>query len=485
MTVSDLPTDRRMAGTRLARLLGAWQHAGPAYTALADALRAAVLSGTLPLSTRLPGERELADALGISRTTATAAYGLLRDEGYLVSRRGSGTVTTLPTAPGARTPTPVPPGSDDSLADLSVAAPSAPSALHAAYLAALDALPRHLAGTGYSPLGLPVLRDALARWYTRRGAPTTPDQILVTTGAQQAIHLLVAAHAGPGDRVVVEQPTYPHAMDVVRAAGARPVPVPSGADGLDVDLLESTLRQVAPRLVYLIPDHRNPTGTSLDPAQREQVRALARRYRTTVVGDEVLRELTLDGPAPELYAGDGTAAHVVVTIGSASKSFWGGLRVGWVRAHPDLVGRLASVRAHVDIGTAPMEQLVVAELIERADDVLAARRRVLRERRDLLVGLLRDQLPAWDVPVPAGGLSLWVDLGAPVSSALAASAVRHGVRVVPGPAFGVDTALEDHLRLPFAEEPDVLRRGVLGLAAAWQDLGSATWEPVAPVRAVV
>ncbi|GCE75011.1 MocR-like transcription factor YczR [Cellulomonas biazotea] len=485
MSVSDLPTDRRVAGTRLARLLGAWQHGGPAYAALADALRATVLSGTLPLSTRLPGERELAEALGVSRTTATAAYGLLRDEGYLVSRRGSGTVTTLPSGPGARTQMPVPTGSDDTVADLSVAAPSAPSALHGAYLAALDALPRHLAGTGYAPLGLPVLRAAIARWYDERGTPTSPDQILVTTGAQEAIHLLVAAHAGPGDRVVVEQPTYPHAMDVVRAAGARPVPVPCGPDGLDVDLLESTIRQVAPRVVYLIPDHRNPTGTSLTPEQRARVRALARRHRTTIVGDEVLRELTIEGPAPESFAGDGTSSGLVVSIGSASKSFWGGLRVGWVRAHPDLVARLASLRTHVDIGTPPMEQLVVTELLAGAGDVLASRRQVLRERRDLLVGLLHEHLPTWDVPVPAGGLSLWVDLGAPVSSALAATSVRHGVRIVPGPAFGVDGGLEDHLRVPFAESPDVLRRGVQGLAAAWQDLGAATWEPVPTYRAVV
>jgi DNA-binding transcriptional MocR family regulator len=261
--------------------------------------------------------------------------------------------------------------------------------------------------------------------------------------------------------------------------------VPCGPDGLDVDLLESTIRQVAPRVVYLIPDHRNPTGTSLTPEQRARVRALARRHRTTIVGDEVLRELTIDGPAPESFAGDGTSSGLVVSIGSASKSFWGGLRVGWVRAHPDLVARLASLRTHVDIGTPPMEQLVVTELLAGAGDVLASRRQVLRERRDLLVGLLHEHLPTWDVPVPAGGLSLWVDLGAPVSSALAATSVRHGVRIVPGPAFGVDGGLEHHLRVPFAESPDVLRRGVQGLAAAWQDLGAATWEPVPTYRAVV
>lgn len=471
MPSDDLPADRRISGLRLDAVLGAWQRPGPAYVALADALRAAILSGAVPLSTRLPSERELADAAGVSRTTTTATYDLLRDEGYLVSRRGSGTVTTLPSGPGARVSMAESVGHEPGVVDLAMAAPSAPSSLHGAYVAALDALPRHLSGTGYSPLGLPVLREAVARWYTDRGTPTSPDQVLITTGAQQAIHLLVTAHAGPGDRVVVEHPTYPHAIDVVRSVGARPVPVPSGGSGLDIDLLESTLRQVSPRLVYLIPNHRNPTGTSLDDEERAQVRALARRYRTTIVGDEVLTELTLDGPTPGSYAGDGTASAYVVSIGSASKSYWGGLRVGWVRAHPDLVARLASTRAHTDIGTAVLEQLVVAELLAQPGDVLSRRRTELRARRDLLVGLLLDQLPSWSFDVPVGGLSLWVDLGAPVSSALAAISTRHGVRVVPGTAFGVDGSFERNLRLPYTTSPDELRRAVAGLAAAWAGLG--------------
>ncbi|WP_456846245.1 MocR-like transcription factor YczR [Cellulomonas sp. P5_C6] len=471
MTTTELPADRRIGGHRLGTVLGAWQRPGPAYVALADALRAAILSGAVPLSTRLPSERELADATGVSRTTTTATYGLLRDEGYLVSRRGSGTVTTLPAGPGARSSMAGSVGDEPGIVDLAVAAPSAPSSLHGAYLAALEALPRHLTGTGYALLGVPVLREAIARWYTLRGTPTTPDQVLVTTGAQQAIHLLVASHVGPGDRAVVEHPTYPHAIDVVRSVGARPVPVPSGEEGLDIDLLESTLRQVAPRLVYLIPSHRNPTGTSMSDEDGARVRALARRYRTAIVGDEVLAELTMDGPAPGSFAGDGTAAAYVISIGSASKSYWGGLRVGWVRAHPDLVNRLATTRAHVDHGTAVLEQLVVAELLSQSEDLLTGRREALRDRRDLLVGLLLDQLPSWRFEVPAGGLSLWADLGAPVSSALAAISTRHGVRVVPGTAFGVDGSFERNLRLPFSTTAENLRRAVTGLAEAWAGLG--------------
>jgi len=484
VTIHDLPTDRRISGTRLRAVLGAWQRSGPQYVALADALRAAVLSGAIPLSTRLPSERELAEAVEVSRTTTTATYGLLRDEGYVVSRRGSGTVTTLPDGPGQSARF-VALGSTEDLVDLTIAAPSAPSCLHGAYLAALDSLPRHLESNGYASTGLPALREAIAAWYERRGTPTTPDQILVTTGAQQAIHLLTSAHAGPGDRVVVEHPTYPHAIEAVRATGARPVPVPSGLDGLDVDLLESTLRQSAPRMVYLIPDHRNPTGTSLSDDERERVRGLARRHRTLIVGDEVLTELTLDGPVPAPFAGDGSSSGHVVSIGSASKAFWGGLRVGWVRAHPDLVARLATTRGYMDIATALLEQLVVLQLLTTQDGTLDRRRAELRARRDLVVELVRDRLPEWDVPVPRGGLALWVDLGAPVSSALAALSPRHGVRIAPGPAFAVDGSFERNVRIPFSETPETLTRAVDGLAGAWASLGAVAPGPSQPSRMVV
>jgi len=466
-----LVSDRRIGGTGLAGVLGSWRRPGPAYAALADAVRRAILAGDLPLATRVPGERELAAALGVSRTTTSGAYGLLRDEGYLTSRQGSGTVTALPADRGTR---PALPGhrplAGEGVVDLTIAACPAPRELHAAARRAVDALPGH-AGHGYAPLGLDELREAVADRYTARGTPTTPDQVLVTTGAQHAIALLVRTHAGPGDRVVVEQPTYPHAIDAVRAVGARPVPVPTGPEGTDLDLLESTVRQVAPRLVYLVPDHHNPTGATLDGPGRERVRALARRTGTVVAGDEVLTDLTLDGPVPEPWAGDGTAARVVA-IGSMSKSHWGGLRVGWLRGPADLVARLALARRSADLGTAVLDQLVAVELLRLGEAPLTERRDRLRSGRDLLAELLAERLPSWRFAVPRGGQALWVDLGAPVSSALAAVALAHGVRVAPGPAFGVDGGLEDRLRVPFTVEPDALRRAVDGLALAWAALGA-------------
>ena len=156
-------------------MLGAWQRPGPAYVALADAVRAAILSGSVPLSTRLPSERELADATGVSRTTTTATYGLLRDEGYLVSRRGSGTVTTLPSGPGARVSMAESVvRTSPAIVDLAMAAPSAPSSLHGAYLAALDALPRHLAGTRLLAAGPPRCCGRPSRAGTPGAAPRRP-----------------------------------------------------------------------------------------------------------------------------------------------------------------------------------------------------------------------------------------------------------------------------------------------------------------------
>src|SRR4051794_4171255 len=288
--------DRGVSGPHLARLLGEWRSSGPAYASLARAVRLLVLDGRLPLRTRLPGERELAEALGVSRTTATAAYAALREEGFLASRRGSGSWTRLPADPGTA---PMPAASGEDVIDLSCAASAAADgALHAALAAATAELPRHLPGPGYDAAGLPVLREAIAAHLSARGAPTTADQILVTAGALHALTLLLRVLSGPGDRVVVEHPTYAAALDAVRASGARPVPVPMLDDGWDLEMLASTFRQANPGLAYLIADHQNPTGLSMGARDRERLVALARATRTPLVVDEAIVGLHLDG-APE------------------------------------------------------------------------------------------------------------------------------------------------------------------------------------------
>jgi DNA-binding transcriptional MocR family regulator len=475
--------DRGLSGPHLARLLGSWRSSGPAYLALARAVRLLVLDGRLPLRTRLPGERELAEALGVSRTTATAAYAELRSEGFLASRRGAGSWTRLPADPGV-SELPAPPGED--LIDLSLAACSGPEgALHAALVAATAEVPRYLPGPGYDAAGLPALRAAIAAHLTARGLPTSAEQVMVTSGSQHALALLLRVLVGPGDRVLTEHPTYPAALDAIRAVGARPVPVPLLPGGWDLDMLEATLRQAAPRLAYVIPDHQNPTGMTLPAGDRARIVALARASRTPLVIDETIAGLHLGAAPPASVATHDLDAETVITLGSMSKAFWAGLRIGWVRATPALVARLAAARAALDISSPVLEQLVAVELLADAPAILARQREGARERRDALVAALRRELPEWRFTVPAGGLSLWVELDAPRSTALAAIADRYGLRVAAGPRFGVDGAFERFLRLPYSLPGPVLEDAVSRLAVAWRAVSESPPLTVEPAPALV
>jgi DNA-binding transcriptional MocR family regulator len=477
--------DRSINGPHLVRLLGTWRSSRPGYVALADAIRLLVLDGRLPLRTRLPGERELATALGTSRTTTAAAYAALRDEGFLASRRGSGSWTRLPADQLAAAQHD---GRGEADIDLTCAATAAPEgALHRALAAATAELPRHLPGPGYDALGLPPLRAAVAKHLTARGAPTTPDQVIVTAGAQHALALLLRVLAGPGDRVLVDHPTYPNALDSIRAVGARPVPVALRPDGWDLEMYAATLRQAAPRLAYVIADHHNPTGLTLPGHERESLVALARTTRTPLVVDETLAELRLDGAAPSwprLSAHD-PGGETVIAIGSTSKAFWAGLRIGWIRASPTLVQRLALARATIDLSSPVVEQLVAAELLADPDAVLVPQRAALRARRDALARALRSALPAWSFALPEGGLSLWIELDAPRSSALAAVATQHGVRLAAGPRFGVDGAFERFLRLPYTLAEPELGEAVERIALAWRAVTADGARPAAEPPALV
>ncbi|WP_203453673.1 PLP-dependent aminotransferase family protein [Jiangella aurantiaca] len=478
---------RTVTGPQLAALIGdRSETGGPAYARVAAAIRRLVLDGRLPLETRLPGERDLAAALGVSRTTVTAAYDELRGGGYAVSRRGSGTRTALPPSrtngsAGGAGPAWMPWTADGSdLLDLAHAAPEAPAQVRRAYDAALEQLPRHLPGSGYHLFGLPELRAAVADRLTARGLPTLPEQVLVTSGAQHAFTLVLQLVTGPGDRVLVEQPTYPNALDAIGRHGATAVPVALTDDGWDLAAVAAAVGQTAPRMAYLMPDFHNPTGLLATEAERRDLGAVLTRSRTLTVVDETLVELALDGPVPPplaTYLPD----DLTVTVGSASKTLWGGLRVGWARASTALIRRLAAVRACVDMGSAVVEQLATAELLGGLDATLPARRAELRTHRDALVAALAERLPTWRARVPAGGLVLWCDLGGPVSSRLVVAAERHGIRLAAGPRFGVDGAFERRLRLPYTHPPDVLGPAVDALEQAFRTVtadGGAAAEPI-------
>ncbi|MCP2350872.1 PLP-dependent aminotransferase family protein [Nonomuraea roseoviolacea] len=457
---------RYLSAAQVARLADVPPEARPYYRALADAVRALILDGRLPVRVRMPAERHLAATLGVSRTTVTAAYDLLRERGYLESRQGSGSWTALPD-PASTADNPWLSTGQDGLIQLHAAAPPAPSALREAMAEALEDLPRYGMGNGYDPMGLPALRERIAARYTARGLATRPEQILVTTGSQHALHLAMSLLAGPGDPVLVESPTYTHAIDVARQRGARLVPVGISHEGWQADLVGCALRQSAARVAYLMPDFQNPTGALMDDATRAAVAGAARRADTMILIDETWAELDLDG-------GDGSHAPMaafdndnrMITIGSASKLWWGGLRIGWLRAGTALIRRLAVRRAAVDIASPVLEQLAVARLFDRLEETRAERLRGLRASRATLVAALRERLPAWQFAVPRGGGALWVrhDSGSAVS--LCEAAATRGVRLAAGTWFGLEGTLEGYLRVPYTLPPAVLEEAVKRIAVA-------------------
>jgi DNA-binding transcriptional MocR family regulator len=466
--------DRIISSSRVANLVEGF-HRSPAYAGLAEALRVLIGDGRITLDTRLPSERDLAEALGVSRTTATRAYALVVEQGYAEARRGAGTFTRLP---GRRAQTRAQtldrvllPGPDDADAlDLNCAAPSSPPGLARAYEDAAAELPAYFSGHGYFPAGLPRLQQAIAASYETRGLPTSPDQILVTAGALSATAIAAQALTGPGDRVLVESPGYPNATLAIKSAGARLVPSAVDPDGWDLDAVVATVRAAAPRVAYVIPDFHNPTGALMGDEDRERYAAALRQTRTVAVVDESHVLLALEGqqmPRPFAAYADGA-----ISVGSSSKAFWGGLRLGWLRAPAALLERVTRARLGLDLGSPVLEQLVLAHLLEDPTAVLESRRAGLREQRDALAAAVRERLPDWRFRLPEGGLALWCELPESLGTCVTTDAERRGVIVAPGPVFAPEGGLDRFVRIPFTRPVADLERAVDVLADAWAPIRS-------------
>ncbi|MDQ2837536.1 MAG: PLP-dependent aminotransferase family protein [Actinomycetota bacterium] len=448
--------------------------ATPRYRSLAEAIEALLLDGRIAPGAGLPSERELAVALGISRSTTTAVYEQLAGDGLLTRRRGSGSYLRLPTGsrvngPGGRV------HRQDGVIDLSIAAlPAAAGVLEAAAGRAVNRLAEFTTGVGYQPYGLSELRGLIAQRFNDRGVPTGPDQILVTNGAQHALDLILRLSLDPGEKVLTELPSYPGALDAIRAHGGRVLAMPPAADGSwDVTTMSATLLQTSPRLAMLMPDFNNPTGALIATDQRQAVLAAARRSGTRVVIDESFVELDLSRPTPAIADRPQPMAALdpdVFSLGSLSKPVWGGLRIGWIRADPETVSRLAVLRAQADMSGSLFDQLMACAVLADYDPILDRRRTELRVKRDALLAALATELPQWTPSQPVGGLSTWVRLDAPAATALTQLAEQRGILLTPGSRFAVDASLERYLRLPYALAPEVLVEAVTRIAQAWADL---------------
>lgn len=458
--------------------IGDWSGGpGPLYRQLATAIARTVERGAIAHGSRLPSERALATALSISRGTALAAYDELVADGLIERRQGSGTYAIDPQRLA------LPAGREGSalvarLVDRS-AGPTDVVDLSISVLHDADALPQTVVSTadlvevapdtGYSPWGLTGLRAAVAELLDGWGLPTRAEQVVITTGAQQAISIAAACWVRPGDVVVVDDPTYPGAVSAFTAAGAELVGVPLDRGGVVLEPLRAALA-ARPALVYLQSTLHSPTGVVLARGRRASVAALLAEAQVPAVEDIALAGLAWS-PAPPPIAAHAPDQPIAV-VGSLSKLLWGGLRLGFVRAPEPVALRFARVKATHDLGSSIVSQLLAerslrspelpARLVRRNDD--------LQARSSLLCALLRERLPTWRWVEPAGGLSLWVRLPRPVARPFAEVAVRHGVAVATADALSLTGQHAHHIRLSFAPPADDLRRGVDRLALAWAEL---------------
>ena len=448
---------------RLTALLGPWREGdGPQFTRLAAALAAAIERGSLD-GVVLPAERRLAEALGVSRSTVVRAYESLREQGLVGLARalGHGRAAAAPPAGRpARTDVPTGPAAGAQRRDRPVGAVAGDRRRGRRRVG----VPGRRRRTRLCPLGLPALRAAVAELLTATGAPTAPEEVLITSGAHEGLALIAALLVGRRQPVAVDPLTYPGLLEVLARAGGEPVAVAGDRAGMRADALADVLARGGVGFVYLMPGVANPTGTAVAAGRRPALLAAAAQFDTFVVEDAALEQLRFDGPLVPLRA---LAPERVLHVGSLSKLGWAGLRVGWICGPRDLVGRLARLKGARDIGAGALGQLAALQLLRDVDALRTARVAQGRARLAVLRAELSRALPSWSLGAPEGGWALWADMGTVDSDAFTAAAAQHGVRVGPGSAHVPGEGSSTALRLAFSPPEDVLRDGVRRLASAW------------------
>jgi len=426
---------------------------------VAAALRGLMTHGEFRPGMRLPSERALAARLGVSRVTVVRALARLRLEGLVVTRHGSGSFVAVTdrlldavAARPALSAHPMAAGAD--ALDLRWATTAGPADLAPVVQAAIrDALPMTLGGDGATGGSLSALTEQLAGYLTGSGLPTRPGQLTLTAGAMTGLGLILDV-AGPAvGLAVTETPTYPGALRILSQRRRRTRGWPAGPGGWDPGYLARLLRRDPPGVLYVQPDGHNPTGATMSPAVREAVvRAAAAGW--LVVADETMRPLHLAGdPATSLAAGD----HRVIVVSSLSKTVWGGLHVGWIRAPVALTQQLRSAAAMTGAGPSALDQITAAQLLPSLDSIIARRTRLLAENLRYLERRLDRMAPAtirWHSP--AGGITLWLDLHSRSSHEVVQACARLGVLLEPASSYAADGRDDRHLRIPFTAPPPAL-----------------------------
>ena len=457
-------------------VLGKWSEGpGPLHRKLSDALRGAIDDGGLPAGQRLPSERDLAGRLAVSRSTVVTAYDALRSEGALESRQGSGTRVrgraASATAPGLVTVSPLYRTLIDARDDvISLACATFPAhpqvAVATAEVLAEDG-DKLLAHHGYLPAGLPSLRQALADRLTMLGTPTAIDQVLVTTGAQQAVHLAAQLLVRPGDDVVVESPSFSGTIELVLARGATLTAIPVDDAGVDVHGVARALAAGRPAALYLMPTFHNPTGALLAGNRRRDLAELVAEHGVPLIEDNALENAPLDDERLPPISAYAPPDAPILSVGSFSKAAWGGLRVGWVRGPAAMITRMTELKAMNDLGSPLVDQAIAARIVPHLDAMRIDHRDMLNRNLALVSDMLHELLPGWTWQRPKGGPSLWVELPSGNASAYTQVALRYGVEVIPGDQMSPTGDDQRRLRLPYTAEPTVLAETIRRLAEAW------------------
>ena len=461
---------------------GALPKTRPVYRHIAQSIERNITTGALALDFRLPAERELAEALKVSRTTVVSAYRDLETRGLVRGYVGRGTfVSAAPEASGApfawrgkvaaaaaRTNDGVirdllRHASDPSIISVAAGTPALEVFPTDAYRRSMDrALKRDVRmAWGHSPTeGLPVLRDAIAQRFGGQ-----PHNVLVLAGAQQGLDLLARCLVDPGDTVIVDRPGYLGALHTFSAAGARVV----GWDTVrhDLDELEDLITRYRPKLIYTNPTFQNPTGWTMALKLRRQLLSLASRLRVPIIEDDTYRELFLNTPPPpSLHSLD--TQSVVIHLNTFSKVLAPGLRLGWLSAAPPIIEQLALLKQRSDPHMANLNQMIIADIIADGtfDQHIADLRTEHRRRRDAMIGALErhgaGEKLQWSVP--DGGLYLWCRLGGRIKTSQVESQARaESIAFVRGEAFYCDQAGERELRICFtsvtpSQADDVAKR---------------------------
>jgi 2-aminoadipate transaminase len=466
----------------------------PIYAQIYEDLREAILAGALPEQTRLPAERSLAEWLGVNRSTVVHAYRELVADGLIEQRVGSGSRVARAIGGGGQARSAdvpwwitLPPWRvgqfpavlgelaathhDDKISFVQGVPPVEPSPLRelAVSFERVAGDPDYVLSYGDSE-GHGPLREAIAARMRKRGCEVSAREVLVLTGSTQGISLVAQSLAEPGDEIIVEQPTYPGALQIFQIAGLRAIPVAIDDDGMRVDHVEAILRTRRPRFIYTMPSLQNPTGVNMNADRRERLITIAKRARVPIVEDDPYGELGERGPAQTPLLAH--SSDYVVYLSTFSKTIAPSLRLGWLIAPRTIYERLLLRKQSLDMATSLYVQASVCDFLARAYDGHVDRLRVeLIERRQIARDAIAEHWPkSIRLANGAGGFYLWATASRDMRArALLDNAERHGASFLFGEAFYPGSGGDHNFRLaitPMSREQMV--EGIKRIGASLQ-----------------